>query len=70
MFELSVLARRAKKEKIQKMEEEAKLSQQPLGENSLDSEALDLIFSFVDYPQTKAEALAMAKYNFTVNAVV
>lgn len=40
------------------------------GETHLDSDNLDLIFNLVDFPQTKAEALAMAKYNMTVNCVV
>lgn len=75
LFELSVAVRRLKKEKHLKLEEEYKLQQQqdpslhgkPL---ILEEDQLDTIFNLVDYPNTKAEALALAKYNLTVNLVL
>ncbi len=67
LFELHVGARRTKKERLTKAEEEAKASGQPL---AVDTDLLDAIFQLVDFPQTKEEALAFAKLNGTVNLVL
>lgn len=67
LFELQVVARRTKKERLTKAEEEAKTSGQPL---AVDSDLLDVIFQLVDFPQSKEEALAFAKLNATVNLVL
>ena len=66
LFEMQVVARRLKKERLQKLEDEAKGSGQPL---QIDHDLLDVIFHLVDYPQTKEEAIAFSKHNSTLNLV-
>jgi hypothetical protein len=66
IFEMQVVARRTKKERLQKIEDEAKAAQQPL---QIDHDLLDAIFHLVDFPQTKEEAQAFAKLNHTLNCV-
>lgn len=66
LFELQVVARRTKKERIQKIEDEAKASGQPL---HIDSDLLDAIFHIVDFPQTREEAAAFSKLSHTLNLV-
>ena len=69
LFELQVGARRTKKERLAKAEEEAKAAgnAQPL---VVDADLLDAIFNIVDFPQTKDEAIAFAKLNGTLNLVL
>jgi hypothetical protein len=63
---MQVVARRTKKERIQKIEDEAKASGQPL---HIDSDLLDAIFHIVDFPQTREEAVAFSKLSHTLNLV-
>jgi len=69
LFELQVGARRTKKERLAKAEEEAKAAgnAQPL---VIDADLRDAIFNIVDFPQTKEEAIAFAKLNGTLNLVL
>lgn len=47
LFEMQVIARRLKKERLQKLEDEAKTSGQPL---QIDHDLLDALFKLVDFP--------------------
>lgn len=60
------MARRTKKERIQKLEDEAKTTGQPL---QIDTDLLDAIFQISDFPLTKDEALAFGKLGSTLNCV-
>ena len=72
LFEMHVLARRAKKEKITKLEEDsaAKATEdQPAQPIVVDNDAIDAMIYLLDYPQTKAEAFALAKCGYAINGV-
>lgn len=72
LFEMSVLIRRAKKEKIAKMEEEAanKAGDEGTATTVLpESDSVDAMFYLVDYPQTKSEAFAFASCSYALNGV-
>jgi len=61
------MARRTKKERLLKLEEEAKTSGQPL---NIDTDLLDTIFHLIDFPLNKEEALSFSKVqNSTLHLV-
>ena len=72
LFELTVLVRRAKKEKLTKLEEEAAAK---AGEGQepekvlLDTDQIDAMIYMPDYPQTKNEAFALARAGHALNGV-
>lgn len=35
----------------------------------IDKDSLDIMFNLVDYPTTKAEIMALTKYNTSINCV-
>ena len=72
IFEISVLVRRAKKEKYQKLEEEAAAKateEQPAQPIQMDNDSVDAMIYLQDYPQTKAEAFALARHGYSFNGV-
>ena len=72
LFEISVSIRRAKKEKITRLEEEAAAKateESPAQPIQLDSDQVDAMIYLVDYPQTKAEAFALAECSYSLNGV-
>lgn len=73
LFELQVISRRTKKERLQKLEDEAKnpANAAPSGSQPLqiDHDLLDTIFHLVDFPSTKEEHAAFAKLNSTLTIV-
>ena len=72
LFEISVSIRRAKKEKITRLEEEAAAKateESPAQPIQLDSDQVDAMIYLVDYPQTKAEAFALAQCSYSLNGV-
>lgn len=72
LFELSVVVRRAKKDKIEKLTEEAK-NRAAEGEVPekvvIDADAVDAMIYLPDYPQSKAEAFALARAGHSLNGV-
>mmetsp|Transcript_5574 Transcript_5574/g.4242 ORF Transcript_5574/g.4242 Transcript_5574/m.4242 type:complete len:110 (-) Transcript_5574:224-553(-) len=73
LFELSVHARRAKKERLVRAEEELKGQDvadmaAALAER-VDPDQLDVLFQLVDFPQTRGEAVAFAKHALSLNCI-
>lgn len=72
LFELTVVVRRAKKERFTKLEEEA---QAKAGEGQepekvlIDTDQIDAMIYMPDYPQTKSEAFALARAGHALNGV-
>lgn len=65
--------RRAKKERLQKLEEEAKAAateENPNPEVHVNPDALDGLINLVDYPKTEEEALLLSKAGGAVNVVL
>lgn len=71
LFEISVTIRRAKKEKMQKQEDEAKAGeeQQPTSGNHEACDSVDGMIYLLDYPQSKEEAFALARHSYSLNGV-
>lgn len=72
LFEISVTIRRAKKEKLQKLEDEAQAratEEHPAQPVSLDTDAIDGMIYMLDYPQTKDEAFALARHSYSISGV-
>ena len=72
LFELTVNARRERKDKVAKIEAEIQaLTAQGKDAShlSLESENADVMFYLIDYPNSKKEALAMSKYGHILNCV-
>lgn len=72
LFELTVNARRERKEKLPKIKAEiAALTAQGKDTShlSVESENADVMFQFIDYPVTKKEALALSKFGHSLNCV-
>ena len=72
LFEMSVFIRRAKKEKLIKLEEEAtaKPTDDPSATTAAsEREGVDAMIYMLDYPQTKAEAFALARHSYALNGV-
>jgi len=72
LFETTVNVRRERKEKLTKIEAEI-TALQAAGKDSshlsLESDTADCMFQFIDYPNTKKEALALSKYGHSLNCV-
>ena len=72
MFEMSCLVRRAKKEKISKLEEEAQAKateEHPAQPITSEDGQLDGMIYLVDYPQSVDEALALSRHSQSLNGV-
>ena len=72
MFEMACLVRRAKKERISKLEEEAQAKateENPAQPITSEDGQLDAMFYLVDYPQTAEEALALSRHSQSLNGV-
>ena len=72
IFEISVAVRRAKKEKQTKLEEEAAAKateDSPAQPVQMDTDSVDAMIYLQDYPQTKAEAFALARHGYSFNGV-
>jgi len=73
LFEMTVLVRRAKKEKWMKHEEEAAAKgsddHHPVHLPHMDKDSIDAMFYMQDYPSNKAEALALARHSYALNGV-
>ena len=72
LFEMTVMIRRAKKEKLAKLEEEAAAKatdDQPAQPVRADNDQVDGMIYLVDYPQTKAEAFALSRLSYSLNGV-
>ena len=68
IFEIHVFARRAKKEKLAKLEEEAKANPDAQPQPQ-DPDMLDAMVQLVDYPNTVKEAQAFSKFAHTVQGL-
>lgn len=72
LFEMTVLARREKRDRMLKVDAEiAALTAQgkPTSHLTVENENADVMFQLVDYPQTREEALAFSKFGHSLNCV-
>ena len=64
LFEMKAAARKAKKDKLTKLEEEANTKAAEAGTEpqkvETDNDIVDVLFNLPDYPSTGAEALAFS----------
>lgn len=70
LFEVTVMARKAKKDKQIKLEEEAaaKAGEGGVGEKpETDNDLVDVLVHLPDYPSTKEEALAFSQYGHSIS---
>jgi hypothetical protein len=73
LFEQFVQARREKKEKLDKLKEEAKAQateENPDPKPNVDPNAIDCFFHMPDYPKNDEEALALNSYQYALNTLV
>lgn len=72
LFEMTCQVRRAKKDRITRLEEEAAAKateEHPAQPVTVDDGQLDAMLHLVDYPQTREEALALSRHSQSLNGV-